>query len=330
MQRLYWIFILFLVLLFSACSSDDVNDHMTDGKTGTINLSFSGRVGTVIGDKLTDYVKSLDLLLFREDNNGIFVLTDNVALTKADLEALKEEGTLTEPGFTTTKLLSFENLLIGTYEIIGVGNMRDSLGNPQSNASLTGVTIGNTMEQVIASINNGSSSPRLFYGTTGQLVLGTSTPAAPSLNLYRKVAMFALTLQNVPQAVVRIDLEVENTYGAFDMLGTFLDNKVITVNQSRNYNFTESLNTVPVTLVSLPSYPIGGKGSAFILKFYLDNGQEILIPIQNSYILKSNTITKLTATVDAEQSGGVWDVELTISISADVEWNVDQEPPIII
>lgn len=56
----------------------------------------------------------------------------------------------------------------------------------------------------------------------------------------------------------------------------------------------------------------------------------ITIPLQNTYVLKANTITKLTATIDADQSGGVWNVRLTLSISADVEWNVDQEPNIII
>lgn len=112
------------------------------------------------------------------------------------------------------------------------------------------------------------------------------------------------------------------------MTGNFLSDRVISVTQSNRYEFTEDQSTLPLALVTLPT--VTGEQSAFTLLFYLDNGQVITIPLQNTYVLKANTITKLTATIDADQSGGVWNVRLTLSISADVEWNVDQEPNIII
>lgn len=112
------------------------------------------------------------------------------------------------------------------------------------------------------------------------------------------------------------------------MTGNFLSDRVISVTQSNRYEFTKDQSTLPLALVTLPT--VTGEQSAFTLLFYLDNGQVITIPLQNTYVLKANTITKLTATIDADQSGGVWNVRLTLSISADVEWNVDQEPNIII
>lgn len=114
--------------------------------------------------------------------------------------------------------------------------------------------------------------------------------------------MFALTLQNVPAAVDRIDVEVQNTYGAFNMTGNFLSDRVISVTQSNRYEFTEDQSTLPLALVTLPT--VTGEQSAFTLLFYLDNGQVITIPLQNTYVLKANTITKLTATIDADQSEG--------------------------
>ncbi|MEI3125518.1 MAG: hypothetical protein V8T44_06560 [Odoribacter splanchnicus] len=47
-------------------------------------------------------------------------------------------------------------------------------------------------------------------------------------------------------------------------------------------------------------------------------------------MLKPNTITKVTATIDPDQPGNIWKVNVNSLIDVDVEWNVDQEPPITI
>lgn len=330
MKKFFFLLSIVILAFFTACSDDD-NDGTT-GKPGegpgVINLAVTGRVGTHVGDELTEYVKSLDLLLFRENTNGIYLLRESVSFTKAQLDELDNGSTEAAAGFTEPKNVNFENLPIGNYVIVGVGNMRDSVGNALSNATLSAINVGSTMQEVIASVTDGSTSPRIFFGMTDRIVLGSAMPVAPSLTLYRKVAMFALTLQNVPAAVNRIDVEIQNTYGAFNMTGSFLSNRIISVTQSNRYRFTEDQSTLPLALITLPT--VSGEQSAFTLLFYLDNGQVITIPLQNSYVLKANTITKLTATIEAEESGGVWDVRLTLSISADVEWNVDQEPNIVI
>ncbi|WP_276802150.1 FimB/Mfa2 family fimbrial subunit [Odoribacter laneus] len=324
-------FLSLMVVLFCLACSDNDHDETT-GKPGegpgVINLAVTSRVGTHVGDDLTAYVKSLDLLLFRENTNGIYLLRESVSFTKAQLEALAGGTTEVSAGFTEARNVNFDNLPIGNYIIVGVGNMRDSVGGALENAALSAINVGNTMQEIVASVTEGSTSPRIFFGMTDRIVLGSAMPVAPSLTLYRKVAMFALTLQNVPAAVDRIDVEVQNTYGAFNMTGNFLSDRVISVTQSNRYEFTEDQSTLPLALVTLPT--VTGEQSAFTLLFYLDNGQVITIPLQNTYVLKANTITKLTATIDADQSGGVWNVRLTLSISADVEWNVDQEPNIII
>lgn len=328
MQRIGLFLSMCFLMAFSACSHDNNHDDPLPAETGIINLSMSGRVGAVIGDELTSYVKSLDLLLFREGNDGVYTLLKTQTLTKEQLLSLKQGTDQENAGFTKIKQLTFDNLPIGTYQIVGVGNIRDSVGTPFDNAALTGVTVGNNQSQVIAAITNGSVSPRLFYGTTAPIVLGTATPVNPSLTLYRKVAMFALTLEKVPAAVTQIIVEIKDTYGAFDMTGSFLSNNIITVLESNTYQFTKEQEQLPISLITLPTFP--AKQSLITLTFYLDNGQVFKIPLTNQYTLKSNTITKLTATIDADQSGGNWKVDLTIAISADVEWNVDQEPPIII
>ena len=55
--------------------------------------------------------------------------------------------------------------------------------------------------------------------------------------------------------------------------------------------------------------------------------QPITLP---KYVLKPNTITKVTATIDPDQPGNIWKVNVNSLIDVDVEWNVDQEPPITI
>lgn len=329
-MKRFWGFLFVLSFLsYAACHDDDSDSTGKPGEgPGEIKLAVSGRIGTLTGESLTDYVKSLDVLLFRENANGIYLLTENATFNKAQLEDLLSGETESNAGFTVAKTVDFDNLPIGNYIVVGVGNMRDSTGALLENATLSDVNVGNTMDQVIASVTAGSVSPRLFFGQTERIILGSDMPATPRLTLYRKVAMFDLTLENVPAAVRRIDVEIENTYGAFNMTGAFLASPVISVSASDTYYFTEEQPVLPFTVILLPT--VAGGQSSVNLNFYLENGQVINIPLQNRYVFKPNTITKLTATIDANQSGGTWNIELTLSISADVEWNVDQEPGIII
>lgn len=329
MRRFYFFLTALWVFFAAGCSDDNHATHEEPGTgPGRIDLAVTGRVGTLVDENLTEYVKSLDLLLFRENDNGIYLLAQSVSFTKDEIEDLTSGNTESEAGFTKSRTVNFENLPLGSYEIVGVGNIRDSVGGVLENASLSGVNVGNTMKEVLASITAGEVSPRLFFGTTSPIVLGTAEAANPSLLLFRKVAMFSLTLEKVPVSVREIDVQIQNTYGAFDMTGDFLSNRIIGVEQQKSYIFTENQPSLSLALITLPSATPAG--SQITLIFRLDNGQVITIPLEKQYVLKANTITKLTATIDANQSGGVWSVELSVSISADVEWNVDQEPNIII
>lgn len=330
MQRLFLLAALTLLLGMGACS----NDHSDDG-TGTlpkgpgeIDLGVTSRIGSVVGENLTTYVKSLNLLLFKENSNGVYLLANEVFYTKEQLTALATGETGSAPGFTESRTVVFDGLPVGNYKIVGVGNMKDSVGTPIPAATLEGLTNGNTMTQVMAAIADGSTSPYLFYGQTDPILVGSDLTATPSLMLFRKVAMFALTLEDVPQVVRKIDMNIESTYGAFNMTGAFVDTEVNEVRYSKSFVFTEDQKSLPLGVVMLPTIITGASNVTLI--FTLDNGQEITIPLPKQYIFKANTITKLTATIDANQSGGTWEVQLSLSVSADVEWNVDQEPGIII
>lgn len=330
MQRWsYWGICILCLIALAACHKDDSNKPVVpENGPGRVNLSVTGRVGTYVGEEMTDYVKSLHVFLFRESTGGTYVLAQHVFYDKEQLAGLALSNTAVSAGYTNARNINFDNLPLGTYRIAGVGNMTDSTGAAWDYADLSGIETGNTMEEVIASVTSGHTSPRIFFGQTESFVLGSALPANPSLTLFRKVSMFALTLQKVPAVVERIDMEIQNTYGAFNMTGDYLSDRVISVNYTRNYRFTEEQDTLPVTVVTLPS--VTGRSSEVTLIFYLQNGQVINIPLQKPYTLKPNTITKLTATINADQSGGQWTVDLTITVSVDVEWNVDQEPEIII
>lgn len=322
------VFILGLGAL-SACHNDDSNKPVVPSNgPGQIKLAVTGRIGTYVGQEFTDYVKSLHIFIFRQNDNGTYLLTQDAFYNQDQLQALTNGTTDVASGFTKAKDIDFENLPIGTYMIAGVGNMADSVGTAWEYADLSGIEQGNTMEEVVVSITSGHPSPRIFFGMTEPFVLGSALPANPNLALFRKVAMFGLTLEKVPAVVERIDMEIENTYGAFNLTGNFVPGNVISVSQSRNYDFAEEQDSLAFPVITLPT--VMGQTSAITLIFYLENGQVINIPLQTSYTLKENTITKLAATINANQEGGQWTVDLTISVSADVEWNVDQEPGIII
>lgn len=330
MRRLkYWLILVLYVGISVSCedNSHKKPDEPVSG-SGRVNLAVTGRIGTYVGENLTDYVKSLHIFLFRQNEDGVYLLTQDAVYNQADLKSFTEDGTESGAGYTKMRDISFENLPLGIYQIVGVGNMTDSLGNAWPDATISGITTGNTMEEVIATVTSGSPSPRIFFGSTEPFELGADTPAKPALLLFRKVAMFALTLEKVPAVVTRIGLEVGNTYGAFNMTGEFLSNRVIPVRQSQAYRFTEEQPSLPVTLICLPT--VTAERSDITLLFTLANGQTITIPLQSGYVFKENTITKLTATINAGQEGGQWNIGLTISVSADVEWNVDQEPNIVI
>lgn len=326
MKQFFLLLLMILMTLsFSRCSDDDSN--YVPKRDRSLKLILTGRVGTVVGDELTSYVKSLNVLVFILDRSGTYRLYEKLVLTEAQLKALENSTEDTPAGFTTKKSLTVDELPVGTYRIVGVGNMLEESGKAFEDAALEGVTIGNTMDNIIANITDGAQSPRLFYGITSPVVLGAALEEVPDLTLARKVSMFVLTLKDVPQVVTKIELETTNTYGSFNMTGEYLNNPVISVSDSNSFTFSTVQDSILMTSVSLPT--IANNQSNFTLHFTLDNGQIITLGLPK-YVLKENTITKLTAIINTEDSGGQWKMNLMFDLSVDVEWNVDQEPPIII
>ena len=184
------------------------------------------------------------------------------------------------------------------------------------------------MEEVVASVSDGTEAPRFFWGITDPVTLGEQMTATPTLTLNRKVSMFVLTLKDVPEVVSKITLETQNTYGAFDMSGQFQATPVIDVSESSSYNFSSVQDSVIVASISLPTASAAAR-STFSVTFTLDNGQEITSPLPQ-YTLQENTILRLTATVNTEKPGEQWKLDLTFDLMVNVEWNVDQEPSIVI
>ena len=290
---------LLLLIILQACREDDSYKPYPPAKdsTGNIAVALAGRVGTVVGENLTTYVKSLNLFLFRENTTGDYVLYRNMLLDKSQLEALTENTMSTQPGFTVPREFVFDSVPLANYKIVGVGNVQDSLGNALPNVSLQGVTAGSTLNQVLVVVRSGEEASRLFWGSSDVVQVGaTSETNLPVLSLYRKVAMFALTLEKIPSVVA---------------------------NQYRQ----QVKDSITLTYVTLPT--VAGDSSTFLTTFYLVNGpkQPITLP---KYVLKPNTITKVTATIDPDQPGNIWKVNVNSLIDVDVEWNVDQEPPITI
>lgn len=85
MKKFAFFLSLMVVLFFLACSDNDHDE--TTGKPGegpgVINLAVTSRVGTHVGDDLTAYVKSLDLLLFQGKYDGIYLLRESDFLHKS-------------------------------------------------------------------------------------------------------------------------------------------------------------------------------------------------------------------------------------------------------
>ncbi len=315
-------------MAISCCSDDDDKETIIPAGNKSIDLTVTSRVGTVINDDLTNYVESLNLLTFRKNRQGTYVLYQSSVLTKAELKALEAgDGTVT-PGFTAKKNVTIGKLPVGTYQVVGLANVLSETGEALPNASLSGVTIGNTMEEVVASVSDGTEAPRFFWGITDPVTLGEQMTATPTLTLNRKVSMFVLTLKDVPEVVSKITLETQNTYGAFDMSGQFQATPVIDVIESSSYNFSSVQDSVIVASISLPTASAAAR-STFSVTFTLDNGQEITSPLPQ-YTLQENTILRLTATVNTEKPGEQWKLDLTFDLMVNVEWNVDQEPSIVI
>lgn len=226
-------------MAYSCCSDDDDKETVIPAGNKSIDLTLTSRVGTVINDELTDYVQSLNLLTFRRNRQGEYVLYQTTVLTKADLDALEAgDGTAT-PGYTAEKKVSIDKLPVGTYRVVGLANALSATGEVLPNAALNNVEIGNSMQAVTASVTDGKESPRFFFGMTDSVTLGEAMTATPKLTLNRKVSMFVLTLKDVPVVVKEITLETQNTFGAFDMTGQFKSSPVNDVSESSTYNFRE-------------------------------------------------------------------------------------------
>lgn len=321
------IFLLIVIAVLVSCRNDASykQNAVVPARPGAIDLALTGRVGAVVGDELTKYVKSLNLFLFREDGAGKYYLFRSVALTKAQLEALSVSAG-GESGFTEPKLFTFDTVPVANYKIVGIGNAIDSAGGVLPYVKLQGVVIGNDPSQILASVSDGEQSSRMFLGMTGTIQVGAIGDNRPVLSLYRKVSMFALTLEKIPNVVDRIDMEIGNTYGKFDMNGAFVPGSDILVFDSSRYQ-QQVQDSITLTYVTLPT--VSGDSSSLQATFYIVDGPKQVVSLPK-YVLKPNTITKVTATIDTDQPGDRWKVDVTTLISVDVEWNVDQEPPITI
>lgn len=326
-QTILWPF-LFLAFVFSACREDDSYkpEKPEPSVPGKLSLALTTRVGSKIGDPLTAYVKSLNLLLFRESEAGNYVLYRSVSLNKAQLEALQDGAEEAEAGFTAVKEFTFDALPLDNYQIVGIGNVTDSTGAALPEVSLKGATAGSDMTQVLAEVADGNQASRLFWGKTDVVRAGAQGSAPSVLRMSRKVSMFALTLEKIPDVVDRISMDITHTYGSFDMAGTYTPGSDIFVYANRSYS-QQVKDSITLTYVTLPT--VSGDSSSFQSSFYLVDGPKQVVGLPK-YVLRPNTITKVTATIDTDQPGNLWKVDINTIITVDVEWNVDQEPPITI
>lgn len=326
-QTFLWTF-LCMVFVFSACREDDsYKPEQPDPDTsGKLNVMLTTRVGTKIGESLTEYLKSLNLLLFRQNETGNYVLYRTVSLNKAQLEALEDGEEDAEAGFTALKEITFDAIPLGDYQIVGIGNVTDSTGAALPEVTLVGAVIGNEMSQVLAEVTDGDQATRLFLGKTETVRAGATGSAPAMLRMFRKVSMFALTLEKIPDVVSRIAMDITNTYGSFDMAGTYTAGNDIYVHADYAYS-QQVQDSITLTYITLPT--VSGDSSAFQAAFYLVDGPKQVVDLPK-YLLRPNTITKVTATIDTDQSGNLWKVDINTMITVNVEWNVEQEPPITI
>lgn len=325
MKKVYFCFVLLSLFTLGACHNDDsYKQNQPEPQQPTdITLMLAGRVGTVVGDSLSEYIDALNLLLFRENTAGNYQLYRQKTLTKNELRALANGDLSSEAGFTVFKEVSFDTVPVGNYRIVGVGNVLDSTGLAVNGVAFNGLTTGASMTDVTVSVRDGDESPRLFLGMTNTISAG-SNDAQPVLRLYRKVSMFALTLLKIPDVVNRIDMEFGETSGNFNMEGNYSGNIFVLATTQYTQQVQDSIT---LNYVTLPT--VQGDSTSILATFYLSGGtkQPVTLP---KYVFAPNTITKVTATIDPDQSGNTWKVNINSLITVNVEWNVDQEPPITI
>lgn len=326
MKKVYLYFLLLAFVSFEACRNDESykQGQVDPLEPADISVMLAGRIGSVVGDSLSQYIGALNLLLFRENNAGDYVLYRQRTLNKDELRNLSDGDKTSEAGFTVFKEVSFDTVPVANYRIVGVGNALDSTGNALPNVSLQNVTIGTQINDVLVAVRDGDEASRLFWGITETIRAGAEVTELPVLRLYRKVAMFDLTLLKIPDVVSRIDMVFGNTYASFNMAGDYTAGRGITVYGMNEY--TQQVNdSIQLSYIMLPT--VEGDSTSILATFYLSGGvkQPVTLP---EYVLAPNTITKVTATIDTDQSGNVWKVDVTSLITVDIEWNVDQEPPI--
>ncbi|MEG2790592.1 MAG: FimB/Mfa2 family fimbrial subunit [Odoribacter sp.] len=326
MKKIYLYFLLLIAVVLGACRNDESykQDQPESSGSGEINFALAGRVGTVVGEPLTEYIHSLNLFLFRENKEGEYILFRQKLLDKQQLNILSQANMMDEAGFTEFKEIVFDSVPIANYRIVGLANAKDSIGETLNFMSISGAVIGNTMEDVLATVSDGEESPYLFFGMTGTIRVGAESGDLPVLRLYRKVSMFALTLLEIPDVIGRIDMEFGNTYGSFNMKGSYIPESDIIVLASDDYT-QQIQDSIQLDYVMLPT--VEGDSTFIRATFYLLNGSKQVVNLPK-YVFRPNTITKVTATIDPDQAGGNWKMNLNSLITVNVEWNVDQQPPI--
>lgn len=328
MKKIYLYLLLLVFIVCESCRNDEGYKQNEVGplEPQDIAVMLTGRIGSVVGDSLSEYVKALNLLLFRENNAGDYVLFRQRVLNKEQLMALADGDRSAEAGFTVFKEVVFDTVPVGYYRIVGLGNVLDSTGMQQSGVSLDGLAAGASMRSILVSIMAGEQSPRLFWGMTNRIQAGGALTELPVLRLYRKVSMFSLTLLKIPDVVNRIDMEFDHTYGSFNAEGGYTPDREIPVYGMNKYT-QQQQDSITLNYVMLPT--VEGDSTAILATFYLAEGgkQPVVLP---KYVLAPNTITKVTATIDPDQAGETWKVNINSLITVNVEWNVDQEPPITI
>lgn len=326
MRNLYFSGMLLILFGMIACHNDDSYKQNQPDDLGPtdIQLMITGRIGSAVGDSLSKYIGALNLFLFRENNVGNYVLYREQVLDKKELKSLADGEKDSEAGFTVFKEVSFDTIPIGNYRIVGIGNALDSTGQSLPNVSLQKAIVGTPLNEILIAVKDGDEASRLFWGMTEIIRAGAEITELPVLRLFRKVSMFDLTLLKIPNVVDRIDMEFQHTYASFNTEGDFTPGSEIFVFATNEYT-QQVQDSISLNYIMLPT--VEGDSTSILATFYLsgEGKQPVNLP---KYVFAPNTITKVTATIDVDQPGQPWKVDISSLITVNVEWNVDQEPPI--